>query len=96
MTTGAELGPTLGSRDAQNEASGVIPVATHDLGTDVAGEVAGEVVVEPARPPGSVRLGQLALAPAHDISADGSACPKGRSKDWPGPAPYPSIEMTKF
>ena len=30
-------------------------------------------------PPGSVRLGQLAVAPAHEASTAGSAWPKGRS-----------------
>ena len=40
--------------------------AAHDLGADVVGEVAGEVVVEPRVPPGSVRPASWAVAPAHD------------------------------
>ena len=50
----------------------------------------------PRVPPGSVRFGQLAVAPAHDISAAGSAWPNGRSRLWCSPAPKPSRDTAKF
>lgn len=43
-----------------------------------------------------MRLGQLAVAPAQDIRAPGSACPNGRSRLWPSPAPNPSLDTVKF
>ena len=71
-------------------------VAAHDLGADVAGVVPREVVVETAVPPGSVRMGQLAVAPAQANSLSGSTWPNGRSKVWSSPAPKPSLETLKF
>ena len=69
----------------------------HDLGADVVGEVAGEVVVEAA---GATRVGAVGpaplVAPAQEASTVGSAWPKGRSMLWPSPVPYPSVESMKF
>jgi hypothetical protein len=48
-------------------------VAAHYLGADVVGEIPREVVVEAAASTGSVRLGQLAVAPAHANMSPGSA-----------------------
>ena len=47
-------------------------------------------------PPGSVRFGQLAVAPAHQKKSMGLAWPKGCSKLWPSPVPKPSRETPKF
>jgi hypothetical protein len=43
-----------------------------------------------------VRVGQLAVAPAHANMTPGSASPNGRSRLWFSPAPKPSRETLKF
>ena len=49
----------------------------------------------PRLPPGSVRLGQLAVAPAHANISPWSR-PNGLSKLWSGPHAIPSLETLKF
>ena len=53
-------------------------------------------MARPRLPPGSVRMGQLAVAPAQANSLAGSTCPNGLSKLWSLPAPMPSLETEKF
>ena len=87
--------PTLPFVVGPRAAVGPELVAAHDLGADVVGEVAGEVVIEPGEPPGSVRFTQLAVAPAQAKRSAASASPNGWSRLWPSPAPNPSRETLK-
>ena len=71
-------------------------VAAHDLGADVAVEVADQVVVEAAAAAGIGAVGPARRRARPGQQGRGSAWPNGRSRLCPSPAPYPSLDTLKL